>query len=330
MSTPHMNRRMAALALAGLAGGAMAQPAPRKVTIGLSSTSLPAAGARIAKEMGLFEKQGLDARVMPMDSASVATMGLISGSLDFTTTAPTDIVVSQARGQQLVSIAATYRGFPGVLVLAKAVAAKLSVAAQAPVAERLKALDGLVIATPSATSTYTFSFKSAAEAVGARIRFTYMAQPAMIAALETGAINGFVAGSPIYAKPVLNGSGIIWINGPKAELPQKFVPVNALTINAKREFAEANRDLVQRITATFAELARAVDERPADVKAAIARLFPDLDAKTLELLFETESVGFRVKPLTVADMANEMEYTKLSGVPLPGIEKVQPANLMLR
>lgn len=310
------------------AGTALAQQ-KRQINIGLSSPSLPAAGARIAKEMGLFEKHGIDAKITPMDNASVATMGLISGSLDFTTTGGTDVVVSQARGQKLVAVNSIYSGFAGVLILSKSAADKLGVSPTASVAQRLKALDGLLIASPSATSTYTFAYKAAAEAAGAKIRFTFMAQPAMVAALETGAVQGIIAGSPIYARPLLGGTGVLWINGPKRELPAQYTPANAVTLNAKREFVEINRDLIQRIRAVFADFTKAVDERPADVKAAISKLFPDIDAKTLDLLYVTESVGFKAKPLTADDMAREIAFVKASGIPLPADATLDPAAMLV-
>lgn len=318
---------VAAAVLVGTVGSVSAQQ-PQKITIALSSPSLPAAGARIANEMGLFQKHGIDAKVTPMDNASVATMGLIAGSLEFTTTGGTDVVVSQARGQKLVAITSIYRGLAGVLVLSKAAADKLNVSPTAPVNDRLKALDGLIIASPSATSTYTFALKSATEAVGAKIRFTYMAQPAMVAALETGAIQGYMAGSPIYARPVLSGSGVLWMSGPKGEFPPQFTPANAVTLNTRLDFAEANRDLMKRIVAVFADLAKAVDERPAEVKAAIAKLFPEIDAQSMELIFATESKGFKVEPLTPADMAREIAFVKASGLDLPGIDALKPASLM--
>jgi ABC-type nitrate/sulfonate/bicarbonate transport system substrate-binding protein len=327
---PKFVRATALLAMAvALAGSAWSQ-AKRQVTIAISSPTIPAAGARIAKEMGLFEKHGLDAKITPMDNASVATMGLISGSLDFTTTGPSDIVVSQARGQDLVAISSVYGGFAGVLVLSKATVEKLKVSPTAPIAQRLKALDGLVIASPSATSTYTFAYKSAAEAAGAKIRFTYMAQPAMVAALETGAIQGIIAGSPVYAKPIINGSGVMWISGPKRELPAEFTPANAVTVNTKREFATANPDVIKRMTAVFADLSKAVEDRPADVKAALSKLYPELDARTIDLLWATESLGFNAKPLTSADMAREISFVKSSGIPMPAGAKLDPDAMVFR
>jgi ABC-type nitrate/sulfonate/bicarbonate transport system substrate-binding protein len=316
------------LGAALLASGQAFSDDKRSINIGLSSPSLPAAGARIANEMGLFEKHGIDARIVPMDNASVSTMGLISGSLDFTTSGGTDVVVSQARGQKLVAISSIYSGFAGVLVLSKATADKLNISPNAPVAQRLKALDGLVIATPSATSTYTFAFKSAAEAAGAKIRFTYMAQPAMVAALETGAVQGVIAGSPFYAQPIVKGSGVLWINGPKRELAPQFAPANAVTLNTRRDFAEGNRELIQRVAAVFADLSKAVEDRPNDVKAAIGKVFPSIDKPTLDLLWTTESTGFNAKPLTVADMTHEIQFVKASGIPMPEGTRLDPAAMI--
>ena len=81
--------------------------------------------------------------------------------------------------------------------------------------------------------------------------------------------------------------------------------------------------------AAFEDFQVAVKDRPADVKAAIARLFPRIDARTLDFLYETESAGFRPKPLSEADMAHEIEMLKASGSPIPQIETIKPADLIL-
>ena len=320
-------RKVSLVALALLVSQVAIADSTREVSIGQNSPSLPAAASRIANELGLFEKHNIKAKVVPMDNASVTTMGMISGSLDFATTAPTDVVVSQARGQKVVALCSVYTGFAGVLVLSKAAAAKTGVLATAPVKERLKALNGLLIASPSATSTYTFAYKSAAEAAGANIKFVYMAQPAMVAALESGAIQGFIAGSPVYARPIVAGSGVMWINGPKRELGDQFTPINALTLNARRDFAQDNQSLVKNLTAVYTDLGKAVEERPAAVKAAILKLYPELDSKTVELIYATESQGFKAKPLTKADMAHEISFVQKSGMPLQ-TDKLDPAAMI--
>ena len=154
-----------AIALAPLVDSASSQEL-KKVNIGISSASLPAAAARITKEMGFFEKHGIDAAITWGDNSSITTAGLISGSLDFTTTAPTEVILAFSRGQKHVVVKSLYAGLAGVLVLSKPVAEKLGVSPSAPVSDRLKALNDIVIATPAVTSAFSLSLKPSAEAVG--------------------------------------------------------------------------------------------------------------------------------------------------------------------
>jgi ABC-type nitrate/sulfonate/bicarbonate transport system substrate-binding protein len=219
MGLPSPLRLCLAAAIVLAMAGTAAAAEPTRITIGMSSVSISGATARIAERMGMFAKHGLDATVTAMDNNNVATTALLAGSVDFVTSAPSDVIVAQARGQNLVALTSSYRGFAAVLVLSNAAIEKTHVSPTAPVSDRLKALDGLIIATPSATSTFTVAPKSAAASVGAKFRLTYMSQPAMVAALKSGAIDGIVCSAPFYVQPVLDGSGTIWINGPKG--PQR-------------------------------------------------------------------------------------------------------------
>jgi ABC-type nitrate/sulfonate/bicarbonate transport system substrate-binding protein len=301
----------------------------RKVSIAIASSSIPGGTARIAKEMGLFKKHRIDATVTIMDNGSVASAALLSGSVNFSTSAGNEAVLAQVRGQKMVSIANLYTNFSAVVVLAKDIAGKLKVSVSAPVAEKLKALDGLLIASPDPKSSFTFAMKPAVESTGAKARFTYMAQSAMIAGLDSGAVQGFLASSPIWATPVLRGTGLAWINGPAGELPAEFRPGNASNLNTLRDFAEANPDLIREMRAVFTDFAQAVVEHPGEVKDAIARLFPNVDPPTLDLIFDAESKGFKTKPLTREDILREISFVKASGVNVPGLADLDPNALLV-
>ncbi len=296
-----------------------------KISIGLTSASLPGGAARIVKQMGLFERHGLDASVAPMDNDTIAVTGLLSGSLEFISSASGTIVVSQARGLDVVGVRAVYSNFAGVLVLARDVAEKLKVSASAPVEERMKALDGLLIATPGPTSSYT-AIIAPAFAGGAKVRFTYMAQSAMVAALESGAVQGFVASAPFYAQPVLKNTGVIWISGVKGEF--SWAPAGASVLSTTRKIIESRPDLVKKVLAAFTDFSDAVAKRPDEVKAAIAKLFPTLDAPTLDLLYQTGAAGFIGRELTATDLERDIQFTRDSGVPLPQPERLKPEILI--
>jgi ABC-type nitrate/sulfonate/bicarbonate transport system substrate-binding protein len=322
--------RRAALAFGAAMLGLCAAPASAQpqLTIGLSSASTVAAAPRVAKELGLFDKQGLNVRFVVLENTSAATTALISKSIDLGLIGPGDLVAAQVRGQKVVLVATAYAGLGGSLVLAKPVADKLGVAATAPIKDRLKALDGVLIGTASATSPYTVAVRGAMKGVDVTPRFTYISVPGMTAALESGAIQGFIASASFWVPPVLRGSAVLWINGPKGELPQENLPRLSLGVAAMRDYAQANPGVIQKVAAVFAELSKAIDERPADVKAAAVKLYPEVDARTLDLMLTSELPAWRSRPMTPNDFVHEIEFVKSTGVQLPGIEKLDPAALL--
>jgi len=141
----NITRRTAVLGtvLAGLAtvGTPATAQALQEVSIGLASTSFATAAPRLAKELGLFQKRGLEPRFTVLDSANAATAALIAKSVDYAISGPGEIVAAHARNQPVVALANGYVGFSGTLVLAKSVADKLGSAAAASPAAKLKALD---------------------------------------------------------------------------------------------------------------------------------------------------------------------------------------------
>lgn len=301
---------------------------PQPVSIGLSSSSTVAAAPRVAKELGLFDKHGLNVRFVVLENTNAATTAIISKSIDMALVGPGDLVAANTRGQNIVLIASAYAGMGGSLVLSKATADKLGVTANAPAKDRLKALDGLLIGTASATSPYTVAFRGATKGVDAAPRFTYLSVPGMAAALETGAVQGFIASASFWVPPVLKGSAVLWLNGPKGELPAENTPSLTLAVASLRDYAQANPAVVQKVNAVFADLSKAIDERPAEVKAAAVKLYPDLDARTLELMLNAELPAWKARRIAARDIAHEIEFVKATGAQLPGIEKLDPASLL--
>jgi ABC-type nitrate/sulfonate/bicarbonate transport system substrate-binding protein len=314
------------LGAAGLlaAGAASAQPV-RDVTIGLSSNSLGAAGFRIAKELGLFEKHNLAARIVIMDSGNSVTAALISGSVQAVTAGMGDLIAARARHLPIVAVTNTYGGLSGTMVIAKSVADKLGVSPTASWQDRMKALDGLSIASASATSSNAVAYQAAANVVGARIRSVYMAQDTMPAALESGAIQGFVSASPFWAFPVERGAAVLWMSGPKGELPENLRSSTSNMVLVGQSFAEAHPDIVRDIDAVYGDFVKALDERPADVEAIIAKLYPTLDKPTIDMLFGMESFAWKARKLTPADVVKEIGFTKKGNSTLPGLDDIDPA-----
>jgi ABC-type nitrate/sulfonate/bicarbonate transport system substrate-binding protein len=107
------------------------------------------------------------------------------------------------------------------------------------------------------------------------------------------------------------------------------MPVSSSNLQIMRGYAEAHPDVVRGLTAVFEDLGKALDTQPSAVKAIVAKLYPDLDGQTLDLLFAAESSAWKTRAPTEADMAREIAFVKLSGVPLPQADSIDPAALFI-
>jgi ABC-type nitrate/sulfonate/bicarbonate transport system substrate-binding protein len=97
-----------------------------------------------------------------------------------------------------------------------------------------------------------------------------------------------------------------------------------------RDVAENEPELIKKLAAVFADLGKAVEDRPREVKAAIAKLFPDLDGATIDLLFESESLAWKSPPITAQEIAHEIAYVKSTGRAPPEIDGIDPASMLLK
>jgi ABC-type nitrate/sulfonate/bicarbonate transport system substrate-binding protein len=309
----HIGRRTFLRTLAAGAATAIpmsrtfAQSQPLDVSIAMSSSGLPYGGLRIAQNAGLFEKHGLKPRLIVADSGNAATTALLAGSVDFSGSGPSEALTARVRGQDIVIIGNLYRGLSGSLVLSKATIEKLGIKPDAPIADRLKAIDGLTIASPSATSAYTGPVKNGAAKYGAKPKMTYMAQPAMPAALEVNAIQGMIGAAPFSIIPVVKGTGSVWVSGPRAEFPAEFMPTSSACLQTSMAYLNSHGEVVKRLQAMLADLAVFIKQKPDEAKQALGKAYSTFDAPTLDSVFAQDNANWTKPIFTVADMQQEVK-----------------------
>jgi ABC-type nitrate/sulfonate/bicarbonate transport system substrate-binding protein len=318
----------AGLGLAGFGGARAQAPKLQDVALAVSSTSFVIGGVRIGERAHLFERNGIALRIIVMDSGNSAMAALIGGSVQFAVTGPSEVLAARVRGQDFVIVTNLYRGFAGSVVLSKAAVERLHIAPDAPVKERLHALDGLVLAEPSATSALLAPLRAAAEEAGAHPRFTYMAQGTMPAALENDAIAGMVASFPFAGTPILRGTGVLWINGPGGELPQAVLPASSSCIQTSAAFARNNPDIVRRMQQSVLDIAAYIQSDPAGARAALGAAYAQLTPAEIDLAFNQQWRNWTQPRLTVDDMRQEVRLLALS-VKLPGLDELDPASALL-
>lgn len=310
------------VALVACLAAACSQPPPEAnapVTFALSSNAAPYGGLFIAEQAGLLEKHGLASKLIVMDSGNAATTALIAGSAQFAGSGPTEVLAARARKQDIVILGNLYRGLSGTVVLGKAVAERLAGAAT-PEA-RLKALDGLRIAGPSPTSSYVAPVKAGSEGVGATIRFVYMAQSAMPAALAREAIDGFIAAPPYSDVSLDAGTGVSWINGPKGELPPAYQPTSAIVLQTTRAYAEANPEKAAAVQAMLVDLASYINADPAGARAALGRAYPNLTPAAVDKLFADHAANWTRPAMTDADIQQELRLSKSTTDQVGGVDQ---------
>jgi len=323
--------------LAGSLGGLLwpaasrrlrAEAALESVTIAVSSTSFVLAGVKIGQQAGLFARNGIDLRIVVMESGNAAMAALIGGSVPFAVTGPPDALMANARGQDIVIAANLYAGFAGSVVLATSVAQKLGVPATAPIKDRFHALDGLLLAVPSATSVLLAPIKKAAEDNGAKVRFTYMAQGTMPAALEANAIQGMVASFPFAGTPVLRGAGVLWIDGPGGELPADVAASSSSSIQTTGAYLKANRNTVRKLQQAIVAIADFVEKDQEHAKQALAASYPDLSAQEIDLAFTRQWRNWTKPFLTESDIRQELKLL-MSSTKAPGLDRLEPASVLV-
>jgi NitT/TauT family transport system substrate-binding protein len=186
--------------LVALAAAAVPAAAADKFRLGYLRSDLHHLGAWVAIEKGYFKDEGLDVEVAGIFNAGAEEMSAIaSKSLDVGYLGMAPSITGVANKAATVKAAA----------LANAEGSAIVVKAGSP-AGTLADLAGKTIAIPGYSSVQDFLLRRALEAAGlapAAVTIIVIKPPEMLAALETGQVDAFIAWEPHATKAVTKGIG---------------------------------------------------------------------------------------------------------------------------
>lgn len=316
---PTLTRRAClsgALAATTVVGGSVGGCLPASsggTQVALSSHGLLYGGFFIAKQAGLFAKRGLQIKSTVMNSGNAAITALISNSVQFCASGPSEFLHARSKGQDLVLVSNLYHGLSGTVVVSRSVAGRLPAGASSPVADRLRALNGVTIAVPSATSAFLYKIKGAAESVGVTPKYIYMAQTDMPAALDRGAVEAFMAGSPFSEIPVANGKGVAWISGPGGEFPAVVETSSTACLQTTRRFADANPDVVLRVRETLESLASYIATNGAKARHELGLAYAQVPETILDHAFTHEVANWTAPQFSDSDVQREVDFYDRAG-----------------
>jgi len=311
-------------------GGGTAAAAAMPLSVAIASRNFGAMAAlATAEKAGLFNKQQLAPTFTTMNNGSTAMAAMLGGSANFCVVGPAEVFAATLHGQDVVLVANLYRGLSGSLVLSRSAAEASGVAADAPIQSRLRALDGLVVAVPSATSSLLGPLKAVADDMKINVRFTYIGQTEMPSSLAAGAIQGMMASSPVWTRPITDGTGVLWINGPKGELPDAVLPRMSGVLATTRAFAIANPQVVAGVVSVLTSLANLVQSDPAAARQDFADAYPEIPHDLAAQLFDGESYNFTQPRISADDVTHDQSLMLRLGAGIEGLAAITPSQVLL-
>ena len=153
----------------------------------------------VAKELGFFDKRGLDVQIIAVDDNAAARDMVVSGGADVFWTCPTVAIAAIANGAPIRTIAQVKKPCTSVLL----------VPPDSPITQ-LSDLQGREIAGISPTCEAVISLTSAARFAGARFNLHRLAGGPAITALEGRRVDGSILEEPQASIAELAGYKVLF------------------------------------------------------------------------------------------------------------------------
>ncbi|MEX0409519.1 ABC transporter substrate-binding protein [Aquibium sp. LZ166] len=301
-------------ALAVAAGLALAAPAAAQdtqtVTIATPGAALHFYPFYVAEAEGLFEKEGIAIDWVDVGSGSRQIAAVAGGSADFAVVGMQAAITARQNGADLVSVGALFNGYPIQLVLSNAALEKTGITPDMSVDDKVERLKDISVGVTGIGSTTDVLLRSWLVQRGKNPEQALTIQPlgsppAMFAAFEQGAVDGFMLGAPFPQQAEAAGLGKVVIDPLTDDIPELAgVPYTAII--TRGALTKEKPELAQRMVNA---LTKAMKAQAADADAVGAKLksyFPETDAA----LFSAFEPKFRGKSATTPVISKE-GYQKL-------------------
>lgn len=301
-------RRRACLALLGVCGlAASAAPACAEQTIiAIPGQNILFLSRYIAEDMHLWEKQGLDAKVLNI--IGIGSMNaVIAGSADFSMGSGPTITRATARGQKLVALMTAIRQSGQSIVIRKDIADAAHFDPTAPITIRGQVLKGKTIAIGGVGAIPDVVLKVVAKDSGLapdQVIATPMQPPEFMAAFASKQIDGFSNSPPFVEQVVSDGSGVM-VSDSRIGEPTEFAPVSAALLIARADFCPAHREICMKMVHGLYEATQIIREKKDDALAVMKAHFGTYNDKVLAAAYETvKTMTFDPPITTPKDLEN--------------------------
>ena len=144
----------------------------------------------------------------------------------------------------------------------------------------------------------------------------------------SGVVDGGLLVPPFSLAAHANGSGVIWINGPRNELPADVSPTSSVCAQTTSDYAKANPAIIAGMRQAAKDLGVFLRERPEEALTHLMHAYPSLDEASAKDLLAENAANWSNATLTVDDIKREIALLVRAGG-LPGVERVDAGAVLL-
>jgi sulfonate transport system substrate-binding protein len=315
------------LAFSGVFGTAALQPARAadKITVVMSSYGFLYLPVLTAKELGYYDKEGIDVTVTATSGGSKALAAVTGGGANIYVGAPSSALHAREHGAPVTVFGAVMTQYSSNIAIRRDWAKKFGITEKSSYKDKLKALKGITIGITSAGSGTDQLVRFLAKQAGLRpdrdMTITALGSgQAMLAAFSQNRIQGFSHSAPDAEEAAANHDGILLFNFSKGEVKplDGFLYVAAI---AREDWLKAHPDLAVRFLRATQHALDTLHDPKGTVKAmnAVHAKYQNRTDMTFYKYVWNNTTGAFPKTVAltgaamqrVADFANEFEKKKL-------------------
>jgi|GEM_PF-2554227 len=231
----------------------------------------------VAEHEHYFAANGLKVKTLQVTSTAILS-ALLAGNADIGTNTPSTITAA-ARGKYLPTIVGITKQFPAEVLVSNKAMTAAHISPSAPVANRIKALKGMKIGITSVGSTFDSLFRYVLPIYGLTPDKDVTLVPlgtasAAMAALKTGAIDGYIDAAPSPQQAQADGLGKILISFSNGSVPEMAGYVQGY--EATPAIINSNPKAVQAFVDSIAQALKFIHDFPEKATAIAAKANPNL------------------------------------------------------
>jgi NitT/TauT family transport system substrate-binding protein len=275
------------VASGAIAHGGAAQTAPTTVTIRAAAPSLTIGVPLTMVANRIDRAHGLAVDLQAFGTSSTISIdAVLAGQAMFGSVGTPTALQAIRQGANLRIIAAIVNNVQ-VMVMRDDVVRRLGVSPEAPIAERVRALKGLIVATGAVGSGHYQILRSYLKLHGLDpdrdVRLVGLAEPsALVSGLERRRFDAIAYASPLVEFAIARGVGRVWISGPRGDIPGSN-SIKTGVIVTRTETLARSRGQVDSLRAALTSALRAVQsERDATGRRLRELYFANLEPSVWE------------------------------------------------